>query len=281
MTDRTPTKKKQKLSSLSPSDGGSRDVAPVPLDLSGAITVTMLRITMVPLRAKKTFRHFNNPVNVGDEYTFGCYINCEAVNRGQARALSAALADDIREPQPWEGSDKVHTLNACKIDTQLAAKKNSYNLFFEFGSYMWIEDLLKNFEKIQGMEMNTINVTFTAEDLFTHPRCMYQLDANFGLLDEGSGPMLRLLITGPTLCYRKILSLSEFGGHFYDNAFGMDKQGKMSMTKAGTRVVGYSFETEVFPKLKEALMGKAVVEEYVDSDCEYEVVKDDAEKENV
>ena len=110
---------------------------------------------------------------------------------------------------------------------------------------------------------------------------MYQLDANFGLLDEGSGPMLRLLITGPTLCYRKILSLSEFGGHFYDNAFGMDKQGKMSMTKAGTRVVGYSFETEVFPKLKEALMGQAVVEEYVDSDCEYEVVKDDAEKENV
>jgi hypothetical protein len=43
MTDRTPTKKKQKLSSLSLSDGGSRDVAPVPLDLSGAITVTMLR----------------------------------------------------------------------------------------------------------------------------------------------------------------------------------------------------------------------------------------------
>ena len=96
MTDRTPTKKKQKLSSLSPSNGGSRDVvAPVPLDLSGAITVTMLRITMVPLRAKKTFRHFNNLVNMGDEYTFGCYVNCEAVNRGQARALSAALADDI------------------------------------------------------------------------------------------------------------------------------------------------------------------------------------------
>ena len=54
------------------------------------------------------------------------------------------------------------------------------------------------------------------------------------------------------------MSLSEFGGHFYDNAFGMDKQGKMSMTKAGTRVVGYSFETEVFPKLKEALMGNVV-----------------------
>ena len=64
---------------------------------------------------------------------------------------------------------------------------------------MWIEDLLKNFEKIQGMEMNMINVSFTAEDLFTPPRWMYQLDANFGLLDEGSGPMLRLLITGPTL----------------------------------------------------------------------------------
>ena len=123
MTDRTPTKKNQKLSSLSPSDGGSRDGAPVPLDLSCAIAVTMLRITMVPLRAKKTFRHFNNLVNMGDEYTFGCYVNCEAVNRGQARALSAALADDIREPQPWEGSDKVHTLNAIGMQDRHAARR--------------------------------------------------------------------------------------------------------------------------------------------------------------